>query len=237
MAANKDSSDVLMTFIDSSGQGVPAESNTVWNEKDTTMMADFTQGNVFELDDFAFGVGLGSSEESRGETTHSNTQRGFGTNALHDLHGKGGSASQADSKDPNKKSGANRFAGYIQSGKLNFPIDMQEVSITKQLETASQTFLRNCLKLIPFQKAVLVKRKFTGNQDFHEAFLRLEFEEPLITSIDWDDGEVVKEKIKFVCRGVKAAYKPQSADGTLLGDAISLVDWHAYRKVQGSGSQ
>ena len=58
MAANKDSTDVLMTFIDSSGQGVPAESNTVWDEDDTTMMADFTQGSAFELDDFALGVGL-----------------------------------------------------------------------------------------------------------------------------------------------------------------------------------
>jgi hypothetical protein len=173
MAANKESTDLLMIFIDSSGQGVAAESNTVWDEDDTTMMADFTQGSAFELDDFAFGAGLGSSEESRGETTHSNTQRGFGTNALHDLHGKGGSASHPERKDSNKKSGgANRFAGYIQSGKLNFPIDMQEVSITKQLEKASQTFLQNCLTLTPFKKAVLVKRKLTGNQDFHEAFLR-----------------------------------------------------------------
>jgi hypothetical protein len=35
------------------------------------------------------------------------------------------------------------------------------------------------------------------------AFLRIDFTDVLVIGVDWDSGDVVKEKCKFICRGVK----------------------------------
>jgi type VI protein secretion system component Hcp len=48
----------------------------------------------------------------------------------------------------------------------------------------------------------------------HIGFLRIDFTGVLITSIDWDAGEVVKEKVKMVCRTVQVKYRAQNNDGT-----------------------
>ena len=58
-----------------------------------------------------------------------------------------------------------------------------------------------------------------GQDSGPKAYLRIDFTDLLITELDWDEGEVIKEKYKFVCRGVKMQYKPQASDGT-LGSAV-----------------
>ena len=244
--ADKESIDVLMTFIDSTGNGVAAECTSVWDKDDTDMMKDFQVGKVFEVDDFDFAVNLGGSETAGGGQASSSSSSGhLGENSLHAPPGRDGARESQNAE--HKKAASKRAANYFATGIIGpMPPEVKEVTITKQVDVASTTFLSSCLsfgKKVPpppptkpgfrdpnlrFQKAVLVKRKFTGNLDFHEAFLRVEFRDPLIIGIDWDEGEIVKEKIRFICRGILVAYRPQNQDGT-LGQART-VTWFSARK-------
>lgn len=228
--AKDDASDVLMTFIVSGTTGVPAECLAKWDTSDTTMMADFSSGSVFEVEDFSFGAGVESDEK---DDDRKRGTAGSGTQGLSQRSGDDKSGS-LDGKSSGK-SGGGKFRNYVSFGSVKGNrIEVQEISITRQVDKGSPTFLKNCLNLTPFAKAVLVKRKFTGNHDYHEAFLRIEFKEPLITSVDWDESEVLKEKIKFVCRGVTIAYKPQKEDGSL--DVSSSMTWESNAKAVTSSS-
>lgn len=231
--ADKDSVDILMTFIMTSGSGVDAESSSIWDYSDTDMMGDFQDGCVFDVNDFKFSADLRDSEGKDGRGSGS-TGRGGGTNALHNLPGRNNNNANNQKEDSSRRSGG--FAGYLQTGNSRqYPADVKEITVTKQLESASVTLLQNCLNSVPFKKAVLVKRKFTGNGQFHEAFLKLEFTEPLITGVDWDQGDVIKETVKFICRGVTVVYRPQSDDGTL--DPVgNQMTWTPQRKLASSSS-
>ena len=225
--ADKASNDVLMTFIDNSGNGVAAECTSVWDHDDTDMMKDFQDGKLFEVDDFDFGVSLGDSESGGGsESGGSSAAADLSGNSL---HAPPGAPTAHNAEKKKSAASSKRFAKYLEGGDIEFKPEVKEITITKQVDISSIRFLQSCLTYGKFQKAVLVKRKFTGGIDFHEAFLRLEFKEPLITGIDWDEGEIVKEKIKFICRGIIVAYRPQNQDGT-LGDARS-ASWNPPRKL------
>ena len=152
------------------------------------------------------------------------------------LHGSG-RGKRSGSGKPKKVSRGNKFSKYILEGSLQYPIDLEEISISRQLDKASPIFLQSCLKLQPFTKAVIVKRKVVGgvmakSSVRHLGFLRLEFTKPLITAVDWEDGEIVREKLKFICRGVTVAYRPQKPDGS-LGDPVSM-SWDLSRALVGS---
>jgi type VI protein secretion system component Hcp len=231
--ADKDAVDILMTFIQTSGSGVDAESSSIWDDTDTDMMGDFQTGCAFEVEDFKFSADLRDSEGKDGRGSGS-SGRGGGTNALHNLPGRNNNANNTQKEDSTKRSSS--FAGYLQTGNSRqYPADVKEITVTKQMESSSVTLLQNCLNAVPFKKAVLVKRKFTGNQQFHEAFLKLEFTEPLITGVDWDQGDVVKETLKFICRGITVVYRPQSDDGTL--DPVgNQMTWTPQRKLASGGT-
>ncbi len=213
-----ESTDVLMTFILSSG-GVKAECTALWDDADT-MHEGFTTGCYFEIEDFNLGVGLDTEDSGSDKTTGSST--GANRNALRSRQPQKG-GDQGNGRMSAR--GGNKFAKYVLEGFNKYPLDIQEISVSRQMDKASPILLDNCLKLTPFKKAVIVKRKVVGGSGdsnmHHRGFLRLEFEKPLITSVEWEDGEVVKEKLKFVCRGLTVSYRPQNNDGT-LGDEVPM---------------
>jgi type VI protein secretion system component Hcp len=222
--------DVLMTFILSSG-GVPAECTAVWDSSDTAMHQDFVAGCYFELDDFSLGGGLESEDSKSDKTTTTDT----GGNKVRTREPANNTANDKEKKS----SRGNKFAKYILEGSLKYPLDVQEISISRRMDKASPILLNNCLTLTPFTKAVIVKRKVVGgvsedNLVHHRGFLRLDFDKPLITSVEWEDGEVVKEKLKFICRGFKVTYRPQNNDGT-LGSEVPM-NWKPSSRLAGSGN-
>jgi type VI protein secretion system component Hcp len=222
--ADKESNDVLMTFIDSTGRGVAAECTSKWDKNDIDMMEGFQDGKFFEVDDFDFGVSLDDSEDSGPDSDRSSSSGNLPENSLHAPPG-GDGATTPQNAEKKKTSSSKKFAKYIEGGSIEFKCkpEIKEVTITRQVDISSVRFFQSCLHYGKFKRAILVKRKFTGRYDFHEAFLRLEFKEPLITGIDWDEGDIIKEKLKFICRGIAAAYKPQKHDGTL--EAAKQTDW------------
>lgn len=231
----EDSTDVLMTFT--GGMKFKAECQAQWDDDDT-MKDDFSKDCFFQLEDFSLSGGLESEdyhEEKTGETNTSSS-----SNQSNRLHGKDGNQTGGSSKNAKRRSRGGKFGSYILREKddIKYPVELQEISVTRQLDSASPIFLEACLTQQAFKKAVIVKRKVVGGVTetstvHHLGFLRMEFTEPLITSVDWEDGDVIKEKLKFVCRGLSVSYRPQKNDGT-LGDPVPMV-WDPKRAITGSG--
>lgn len=217
-----ESSDALMTFIPKGSDkvGVPAEGQATWNKDE--LMTDFTAGHFFEVKDFSLGGGIEDDSSSEKESQSSSTKENRGYREEQESQ-----KTNASSGSSKKVRHGSRFNNFFATGATKTPdgkaplygAHLQEISVTRVLDKASPKLLEYCLKLESFTKAVIVKRKVVGRAHGgtreHQGFLRLEFEEPLITSVEWDDGEVIEEKLKFVCRGIKVTYRPQNDDGSL----------------------
>lgn len=222
--------DVLMTFIQKSGQGVLAECRAVMHPDDNSdMCADFKEGCYFEIESFSFNAELSENTDD--------TSVGAGTAVRN----------APRSRDPQKggargngtmSASSGKFAKYISQGSLNFKFEPQEVTISRQMDKASPILLDNCLKRIPFTKAVIVRRKVVGVSGnlggYHRGFLRLDFSEPLITGVTWEDGDDVKETLKFIFRGLTVTYRPQKDTGE-PGDKVPM-SWNRQRALTGSGN-
>ncbi len=218
--ADTNSSDVLMMFKPQGKVALEGEGTTAFDPNDS-LMTNFLPKRFCEVEDFSFGAGIEDSDSSGAEEEVDTA--GALDNELHSREPKGGAKTGKASKQKQK---VRKFKRFVEQGPpaagqgtLGYDVNLDEVTVNRQMDRMSMQLLQLCLNQTPLDLIVLVKRKFTGNQAFHEAYLRLEFTQPLITSVEWEHGEVMKEKVKFVCRGIKAAYKPQTASGT-LGNAI-----------------
>jgi len=99
------------------------------------------------------------------------------------------------------------------------------------IDSASVTLFEACCGSQTFKSAVFVKRLATGGSNPGQgygnpgrAFLRIDFEDVMVTSLNWDDGDMLSESCEFICRGFKFQYRRQQADGRLL-EPVS-AEWH-----------
>ena len=53
-------------------------------------------------------------------------------------------------------------------------------------------------------------------------YLRIEFYDVMLTELNWDDDETVKEKFKFVCRRAKVQYSVETSGDQSSKSGISL---------------
>ncbi len=209
--------DILMMIKDGS-TGVPGEGQSLIDSKDP-FTKDFVAGNFFEIEDFDLGIDLEDSDSSSKAQAQSPNSSKSHPNQTTEQQQKGG-----------------KFAKWTQGltvsttqGPLSnmFPIQMDPFSFTRQIDKASPVLFQRCFLTKPFDSAVVVMRKVGGQKYTASAsglsptsniaaipFLRIEFSPVLLTAIDWDAGEVVKEKCKFVCRAINVRYRPQNLDGT-----------------------
>lgn len=130
-----------------------------------------------------------------------------------------------DGKEIKPTAGAKsgRFAKWVQGtmppappGSKLYPIEMEPVSFSKKMDRASVFLFLNCFMVNQLKSATIVMRKSAGiaSNIGTIAFLRIDFTDVLIIAVDWDGGEEVKEKVKFVCRSVKVQYYAQNPDGS-----------------------
>ena len=227
--ADADASDVLMLFKPQGKVPLEGEGTTAFDPNDS-LMTNFLPKRFCEVEDFSFGVGVEDSDSSGAEEETDTS--GAHDNELHSRDPKGGAKTGKAGKQKQQK--VRKFKRFIEQGPpapgqgtLGYDVNLDEVTVNRQMDRMSMQLLQLCLNQTPLDLIVLVKRKFTGNQAFHEAYLRLEFAQPLITSVEWEHGEVMKEKLKFVCREIKAAYKPQTASGTLGNPASAAFKYDA----------
>jgi len=230
-----ESTDVLMTFIDSTGTALAAECASVWNPDDT-LKTDFKEGCFFEVDDFSFGGGVEANEDWDNNKSSpggpgSDRESKNGLRERDDPHQQGKDGGKGRDGSRRRAAGGGRgtrFSAYIHndgtdelSWQSKLIRDVPEISVSRQIDRCSPYLFWACMNFHSFTKAVIVKRKIIGGFAASGVtvpmmgFLRFEFERPLITSIDWGDGDVIKEGFKFVCRGLTMIYKAQMPDGSL----------------------
>jgi type VI protein secretion system component Hcp len=190
--------DLLMKFV-KGGDAIDAESLTTVDPTDR-FLEDFKPGKFFEIDEFSFSVGL-EDDDSPG----SEKRQGTGS---------------SDKDAPRRRT---RFDNWLSGERTKaYPVDLEPFSFTRQMDQASPLLFEMCCNSQSFASATLVKRKAAGSDVSGHGFLRIDFKDVLVIDVDWDSGDVVKEKCKFICRGVKVQYKPQSAGG-ILGAAVPGV--------------
>ena len=204
--------DILMMIKGSKG-ALAGEGQSSIDPKDP-LTTDFKAGQFFELDDFDFGIDVIDKDDN--EPTGAAPLRGTSSRDSRDSR---------DGRDSKKEKGGGKFAKWVQgvtpkspqgaNGSM-YPIEMEPFSFSKQLDRSSVFLFLNCFKVNQLASAAVVMRKSAGTNSNigNIAFLRIDFTDVLIISVDWDGSENVKEKCKFVCRSVKVRYYPQNMDGS-----------------------
>jgi len=206
--------DILMKIEDSSGPIAAEGMSEIDGNDDYTQ--DFKKGLFFEIEDLDVGIGLEDTDSSSASTMA--PPKGADAKTIQ--------AFQAVQQATQKRGG--KFSTWTQSSASSggsgssplFPVQMDEVGITRQLDRASPLLFQKCFLTQSFVSATVVMRKAGDllygpkNNIASMPFLRIDFTPVLITSINWDVAEVVKEKLKFVCRDVKVQYRPQNNDGS-----------------------
>jgi type VI protein secretion system component Hcp len=196
--AQGESSDLIMKFV-LNGNPIQADSTTnlISTEgKENELLTGFRQGYMFEIDRFTFRAGTSDIESGQGGPANQKTAA--------KAHPANGAAS------------ANHDYSAWRAGKhVKYPVDLQPVTFTRSIDSASQFLIQNCIDSVSYDRATLVKRKAAGSIAAGEIFLRLDFIGVLVTGVDWADGEQVSETCHFICRSVTINYRPQLPDGTL----------------------
>jgi len=202
-----ESGDVLMMIVGADGKGVPAECTTddITFDGDD-LMDDFEEGTFFEVEDWDFGINVEDKDE--GESAKPGTTPKTASKAKF---------SRWMSMALNSIGGGGKSQGDAAGG---YPVELEPFSFTRFVDKASPLLFNACSNKLSYKSAVVVKRKDIGSDYGLQTYFRIDFTDVLIISLAWDNGPVIKEKVKFICRQALIQYKQQKADGS-LGAAIS----------------
>jgi type VI protein secretion system component Hcp len=141
-----------------------------------------------------------------------------------------GSAASAGQYEVKAGSGAetnafNRFLtegrNFLKREKRAYLSDLEPIAITKRMDLSSPTLfdcMRNSFK---FHSASIIRRKAIGGA-LLRSYLRIDFGDVMLTELNWDDDDVIKETFKFVCRSasVRYAIETPSTDAGRKGAAV-----------------
>jgi type VI protein secretion system component Hcp len=187
--------DILM-MIKKEGNPVAGESRSVANTKDS-MTSDFKWGFYVDIDDFDFGISLVESDTSSSSVPPP-------------------PGSSHESKKERREGKYAQFVYRGQSSRVLYPPTFDEVSIKRQMDKSTPGLFAACFNTKPLDRVSVVKRKSAGagSSTGNIPFLRVDFDEVLITDISLESGDVVKETLKFVYRSLTLSYRPQKSDGS-----------------------
>ncbi len=97
-------------------------------------------------------------------------------------------------------------------------------SVTRLIDDASPTLFKHCATREKLTGAILIKRGLSNSDLGALTFLRMEFAGVMITSIEWSNGDVVKETCRFTFRDLAIKYVKRKSDGTT--DSTWSCEWH-----------
>ena len=202
--------DLMMSFRDEVGRVVWAES-TLDVDKGDSFLKDYKTApnadyfsSFFEVKSFNFAMAVKDIDNNDQKFANSQQQAG----------------------KPAKQTSAMEEFGHWRSAedeelrKLHFPVEFNNFSFTRVLDAASTTFFTACCNSTRFYSAALVKRVSVGSSSSAvtkaRGYLRFDFRDVMLTSVNWDDGELVTENCSFICRAMRLRYKQQRSDGSLM---------------------
>jgi hypothetical protein len=195
--------DLLMKFV---LNNKPIEGESLTDLTSTSMVANplmqgFTPGQCFEIDSFSFKAGTAGDFNGKPGTPIKTVPSGTGKTEK--------------TASPSHGSARGGYQSWRTGSNRPYPVDIKPISFKRSIESSSTVLIQNCIDCVYFDSATLIKRKPSGGTAAGEAYLRLDFTGVLVTGVDWDDGDEVKEKCTFICRGVTIGYRPQLPNGSL----------------------
>lgn len=226
----EDNNDLLLSFRrDKDGSYVTAECGAIVNPGDALIRPDdykndFRPGNFFEAQDFSFGAGLVDPHDTDGVAANSKQHKDLVAALL-----KAGTKlppGLAKSADAGFKDWRYKLVSPTHAS--GYPVDLQEVSFSRLMDEASVQLFRACSYSEMFRTVTAIKRTITGEGQGMRSFMRMRFTDVLITDLKWDDDEVVKESIQFICRGVEVVYLPQDSSGVMRSDKPTFGRWAPF---------
>jgi type VI protein secretion system component Hcp len=217
----EDYNDVLMKFVDTDGQAMPASCQIRLPALDPLLLGSdgFEHGRFFEVQDFDFSVGVDDTDAKVSAAKPGAASSPSPGGKPHPGHGKASTVPTGGTSQ-SASGGFSQFRYRKQGTKVRYPEKINPFQFKRKMDHGSLLLFRKCCadgdKPQAFKSASLVKRTITGNQTGMQAFLRVDFTDVLIISLSWqDDADGVKETCKFICRRVEVRYKPQLPDGRL----------------------
>ena len=209
--------ELFMLLIDSTGNKVQADCRAQLNAQDTLTAEDFVAGCFFQVDDFKFGMNIDDRDPTEESDGKSGSTSGKTPTTAGGTLGLGSALAGTQVKFGRWKS-----AEDTEVKAMTFPVKMDEFTVTRRYDKASPLLFEKCANSEGFKKASIIKRRLVGGTDL-KAFFRIDLSDVLITHIDLEDEEVIKETLHMIFRSIIITYKPQLHNGN-LGPA-GIADW------------
>jgi type VI protein secretion system component Hcp len=235
--------DVLMRIVAENGTPITAECQTKLDPQVDDFVYGFTPGSFFEVEQFSFGMNIDDKDPNADPVNTASAPAplaGGGLAAPPTARTAPAMTLAATNSDREKKQGpSGKFARWksatpeqIKSMKP-YPVLMDEISITRLYDRASPILFDKCCNSESLKSATLVKRRVVGaNVQGLRGYLRMTFGDVLLTHIEWENGDVPKETLKFVFRSLKVEY------GIVLVQAATVrmesveVNWDYKMELQ-----
>jgi type VI protein secretion system component Hcp len=209
--------DALVRFV-IAGKAIPAESAAVI-DKDDELATDYVAGseankwqsNFFQVKTFKMDMGLigDTAGDPEAEARIEKEKREQLAQAI--------KSGEDELKLASVRSGSD-FAAFMKArsgGALkSYSSNLENVVLTKVLDNASLSLFTACTACTLIDTVTLIKRRGGGGKKLL-TYLRVVFEKVLITDFNWDEDDVITEKISFVCRSAKIKYRVEQSSGKL----------------------
>ncbi len=179
------SSEMLM-YLKTSGQMLDAESTSTIDGKDA-LMQGFSAGKFFEVESFSFSMELDDDE------------------------------GRVSDNDQSEKRSYARWRGLGEKTTKPTPpfrAEPGDMSVSRRIDSSSPILLKHCLDASRFDEAVLVRRARDPVTGMLAGTMRMTFGKVWLKTIDWEDGDTVRETCKFRFSSVAIVYVRQKADGS-----------------------
>ena len=245
--------DILMKFVLDGGSGVLGES-LLQSAPNDPFMAGFDPigayddySNFFEVKNFNFTVKVEPQEQRGGPLTS-----GQPAVAVASMRPQASQAAQAPkaakSNDPFDRW---RSATDEELKQIKYPVLFDTFSFDRYIDAASPIFFQQCANQTTFVSATLVKRVSAtsgsiglgslaqviqavsgialgggsgGGAMASAGFLRIDFFDLMLTSLAWNDGDMVTESCSFTCKHMDIQYRKQNMDSSLTS-TVSQASW------------
>lgn len=103
-----------------------------------------------------------------------------------------------------------------------YPSDLEPVSVSKRMDASSTTLFNCCKTSLKFTSATILKRRAVGGAMLR-GFLRLDFYDVMLTELNWDDDEVIRESFKFVCRRAVVQYAMETGSRSQFNPEAAVL--------------
>jgi type VI protein secretion system component Hcp len=221
--AKGDHSDLYMKFVNPHGHPILGESRAKLTSRDEVtrkLLDGFRENHFIEIDSFSMSAQV--DDATPAEMRREIMKESHRAIADYEKRSREGKLTPGEKRPQEKKDFEveRDIKARVEKQKSASPV--KQINFTREFDLTSKEFGGNVVKGQGYQSATLIKRKSsnargdTGQATTGDVYLRIDFTDVLVTSVEWsdEDGEV-KESCSFICKKVEIQYRPQLPSGKL----------------------